>query len=213
MNMQQTPVRHLPPDGHPGEAVRKPERAPAMQDTETQDLVSVLYIDDNQGDLILMREAARLFAPEFRIVTAKSGKSARKLLSDIETGQHPDADRVDCVLSDIMLAGEDGLCVLEDLQDRSKCNPAPPGILITSGCLSPDMRQELCGQGADAVMAKPADLEDFPQLFATLRRFVVCYREQSCLEKTDFATPACILAWPGGCTFLSAPESEGCAAE
>ncbi len=66
-------------------------------------MIGILYIDDNEDDILLVRMSLRGYG---EVVGAKSWEEARRLLS---------SRRFDVVLLDYNLPGEDGLEVLEDI--------------------------------------------------------------------------------------------------
>ncbi|NOZ59522.1 MAG: response regulator [Euryarchaeota archaeon] len=78
-------------------------------------MVGVLYIEDNEDDILLMKMSLRGFG---EVVGARSWEEARRLLAE---------RRFDVVLLDYNLPGEDGLEVLNDILNSHRI----PVIMVT----------------------------------------------------------------------------------
>ncbi|RQG91780.1 response regulator [Natrarchaeobius chitinivorans] len=127
----------------------------------------ILLVEDNHGDVRLLREAMRRveFDQKIRVVT--DGREALDFVH--QRGEYTDAPPPDLILLDLNLPqvnGIDVLCELDDDVDLS-CIPV---IILTSSQADEDIRQAYeCG--ANAYLTKPVDPDEFIELVQSLRDF------------------------------------------
>jgi two-component system, OmpR family, response regulator len=117
----------------------------------------LLLVDDDRQLLELLREY--LQAAGFRISTAENGVQMRTVLA---------AHRIDLVVLDLMLPGEDGLALCRDLRSRGSAHV--PVLMLTARS---DEADRVLGleMGADDYLGKPfAARELLARVRAVLRR-------------------------------------------
>jgi two-component system, NtrC family, response regulator GlrR len=105
----------------------------------------LLLIDDEPSGLLALSEALRLRMHETVVDTATSSRTALSLLRDYD---------YHVVLSDVRMAGLDGVALLNQVRERW---PHVPVILMTAAV--PDREAEALISGAFAFIEKPVDLD------------------------------------------------------
>ena len=110
---------------------------------------TVLVVDDEPSIRLLCK--VNLEVEGYYVVEAGTLDEARDRL---------DEERVDVVLLDVHIAGEDGRAFLRELRDRGP----GPAVAYLSGSFD----VERGGEGADGVIAKPFQLEELSQTVARL---------------------------------------------
>ena len=114
----------------------------------------LLLVDDNPGDVRLVREALRSSGGKTRVSTATDGVEALEALR----AAAPE-DRPDLVLLDLNLPRLDGRETLRALRADPALRSLPT-IIFSSSTAAADV--EAClALGADAYVTKPADFEGF----------------------------------------------------
>ena len=142
----------------------KPVTVVARQEPEAADTPeppadggTVLYIEDNPDNILLMREViSRL--PGFRLISAREAATGLKLAVTV---------RPDVVLLDINLPGMDGYQALAALKAEQTAEDVPV-IAITASARPDDIDRGLAA-GFDAYMTKPLDAR---RLLATLSKLL-----------------------------------------
>lgn len=105
----------------------------------------LLVIDDEPSGLLALSEALRLHLNETVVDTAASTRMALSLLREFD---------YHVVVSDIRMAGLDGLALLNQVRERW---PDTPVILMTAAAA--DREAEALISGAFAFIEKPVDLQ------------------------------------------------------
>ena len=106
-------------------------------------LPNLLIVDDEKN----ARDALeQLLSTEYEVFLAKNFDDASKLLK---------AEKFDIILSDLRMAGKDGLCVLEEALKR----PYNPICIMMSAYGSVEVAVEAVKRGAYDFVTKPLDLE------------------------------------------------------
>jgi two-component system response regulator GlrR len=105
----------------------------------------LLLIDDEPAGLLALTEALRGHLPETVVDTAASTRAALSHLRDFQ---------YHVVVSDVRMAGLDGLALLNQVRERW---PTTPVILMTAG--GSGREAEALVSGAFAFIEKPIDLE------------------------------------------------------
>ncbi|MFN7146074.1 MAG: response regulator [Myxococcota bacterium] len=133
----------------------------------------LLYVDDNNDELVIFEAACRMSGVSFQLLTAEGSAAGLAWLEG--AGDYADRARFplpDLVLLDVKMIGADGFDVLA----RIRGNPALSGVrvvLFTSSVLPDDMRRALA-LGADACLSKPVELRRTMELARVL---------EACLEQ------------------------------
>jgi len=127
----------------------------------------VLLVEDNWGDVLLMREALRQLSPSLNLNIVTDGENALAYLNG--EGKYSDSPRPDFILLDLNLPRMDGRAFLRRLRGRLGFQELPV-VVLTSSRLDSDVR-EAEGLGISGYLAKPGDLAGFLEVARRLREF------------------------------------------
>ncbi|GAA2283299.1 response regulator [Nonomuraea roseoviolacea subsp. roseoviolacea] len=131
--------------------------------------IEVLLVEDDQGDILLTREAFEFNKLRNRLHVVNDGEQAMAFLRREE--RYRDAPRPDLVLLDLNLPRMDGMEVLREVKDDQDLRTIPVVILTTSEA------EEDILQGyrlhANAYVAKPVDFEQFIRVVRQIDDFFV----------------------------------------
>ncbi|MFI7444305.1 response regulator [Nonomuraea indica] len=131
--------------------------------------IEVLLVEDDQGDILLTREAFELNKLRNRLHVVNDGEQAMAFLLRQEA--YKDAPRPDLILLDLNLPRMDGMEVLREVKDDPDLRTIPVVILTTSEA------EEDILQGyrlhANAYVAKPVDFEAFIRVVRQIDDFFV----------------------------------------
>jgi len=109
--------------------------------------VTILIVDDNSDNLIVMEKVIQKSLPDVTIITCQHPEKAQAILSDTN---------VALALIDVQMSGIDGL----ELCKRIMSNPETQNIsvvLITSYSTKPEMKARGLALGADDFIMRPID--------------------------------------------------------
>lgn len=123
----------------------------------------ILIIEDNPGDIRLMREALRDMQPPVTLQIAMDGDEALSFLS--QQGKHADAPTPELIFLDFNLPKSDSRDILRQLKQNEDFRLIPIAVLTTSDA-ERDIR-EAYELHANCYLRKPVDLDTF---FATVRK-------------------------------------------
>ncbi|WP_226006737.1 response regulator [Natrinema salinisoli] len=136
-----------------------------MPQSSSNDPVSLLLVEDNPGDVRLIKEAFKSagFATTFH--TVSDGDAALEFLREraaTEIGP-------DLILLDLNLPKTSGFEVLEGVRDDPKL-PSVPVLVLTSSAATEDVVKsyELC---ANAYLTKPTDPDEFADIGRAVEAF------------------------------------------
>ncbi|RKD85238.1 response regulator [Halopiger aswanensis] len=131
--------------------------------TENTDSDQILLVEDNPGDVRLIREAFR--DAEFHAVihTAIDGVEAIEFLTDEES------PCPDLVLLDLNLPRKDGFDVLEEIRNDPELQRVPV-LVLTSSTAREDVVSSYEEQ-ANAYLTKPNNPEEFMELAQAVEEF------------------------------------------
>ncbi len=116
--------------------------------SKTQAIKTVLYVEDNPQDMMLMEMIFEKCLPDFQLILAPTAE----LGSEIAQTQNPDI-----ILLDIRLPGVSGLQLLSSLKARPATQHCPI-IAITAEATKQDVNKGMAA-GFHAYLTKPVDLE------------------------------------------------------
>lgn len=122
----------------------------------------ILIIEDNPGDVRLMREALRELQPAVAVHSAGDGEEALAFLR--QQGAHSQAPRPRLVFLDFNLPKYDSRSLLRQMKEDKALRPIPVAIL-TSSDADRDIR-DAYELHANCYLRKPVDLDSF---FFTIR--------------------------------------------
>lgn len=128
----------------------------------------ILLVEDNSGDVILVREALleHHVPNDLRILT--DGQKAIELLDSIHAGNQPECPAL--LILDLNLPRKTGREVLAHMRRIPRCDDIP--VLVLSSSNAPADRQSALDLGARLYIRKPSDLVDFMQIGAAIRQIL-----------------------------------------
>ena len=122
--------------------------------------VVLLVVEDNQGDVYLVRKAIEFHHVPVRIVVAEDGEQALEYFRRASND-----DSVSCpavLLLDLNLPKRSGVEVLEAVRKCGKCCHVPVVVITSSD--SPKDRERTAKLGADRYFRKPSKFEEFMKI-------------------------------------------------
>lgn len=135
-----------------------------MPDYERTRTAEILLVEDNPGDVRLMREAFQEISAPHRLSVAETGRKALRFLRGEE-----DVPRPDLVLLDLMLPDMHGLEVLAAIKNDPALRRIPAVVFSSS-----QKREEVVeayNLNANSYIAKPVELADFIRVVKGVEEF------------------------------------------
>jgi CheY-like chemotaxis protein len=127
--------------------------------------ITVLLVEDDPGDVLLIREAFEDHKLNNTLLVANDGVEALDLLRD------PDTERPDLVLLDLNLPRKDGREVLREIKDDDSLRSIPVVVLTTSDAEEDILRSY--DLHANAYVTKPVDFDRFIDVVRQIDEFFV----------------------------------------
>jgi chemotaxis family two-component system response regulator Rcp1 len=127
----------------------------------------ILIVEDNPGDVRLMREALRNVEPAITIHVAGDGEQALRLLRGEE--QNAEVVRPTLIFLDFNLPKADSREILRQLKEDPRLRVIPIAVLTTSDS-DRDIR-EAYELYANCYLRKPGDLDSFLNTIRTAANF------------------------------------------
>ncbi len=121
------------------------------------EMLKILIVEDNEGDVLLVKEALREHSIEFDIKHLSDGEQALAYLSN--RVRFSGSNVPDLVLLDLNLPKRDGWEVLQVLRRSPDLNRTP--VIILSSSNAPEDVQRAAGLESLIYIRKPTNLEDF----------------------------------------------------
>ncbi|MFI6391222.1 response regulator [Nonomuraea sp. NPDC050547] len=131
--------------------------------------IEVLLVEDDQGDILLTREAFELNKVKNRLHVVNDGEQALAFLRREEG--YADAPRPDLVLLDLNLPRMDGMEVLQEVKADATLRSIPVVILTTSEAEEDIIRSYQLH--ANAYVTKPVDFDQFIRVVRQIDNFFV----------------------------------------
>ena len=125
--------------------------------------VELLIIEDNPGDILLMKEAFKSLDGEYRLQTTTDGEAALELL------QKQDEYTPHFILLDLNLPKHDGVEVLKKIKQTEHLKHIPV-IVISSSRAPSDIRNSYLAH-ANGYISKPQDLEELNRMVQAIEGF------------------------------------------
>ncbi len=119
--------------------------------------VHVLLVEDDEGDVLMTREAFEFYKVRNPLHVVSDGEQALQFVR--RTGPYADAPRPGLILLDVNLPRVSGLEVLAELKQDPETRPIPVVILTTSQADEDILRSY--SLHANAYVSKPVDFEQF----------------------------------------------------
>jgi CheY-like chemotaxis protein len=133
------------------------------------DLISVLLVDDDAGDVLLVREAFEDHKVGNVLSVVSDGVEAMQYVRG--EGEHADAVRPDLILLDLNLPRKSGIEVLADIKSDPHLSTIPVVVLTTSEAEEDIVRAYKLH--ANAYITKPVDFEQFSQIVHQIDDFFI----------------------------------------
>ena len=131
--------------------------------------IDILVVEDNPGDVRLMREALRDSKLLVNLNTVPDGVAALAYL--LRQGKYAQAPRPDLILLDLNLPKMDGRAVLEEIKKDPDLRRIPV-VVITSSDAEEDIVKSY-DRHANCYITKPVDLERFVAVVKSIEDFWV----------------------------------------
>lgn len=148
-----------------------PSSSPFLSDQagrETPRHGPILLVEDNSGDVLLVREALKEHKITSELLIATDGQKAIEILDGIEAGTHPTCPAL--LILDLNLPGKTGRDVLAHIRRTTRCAGIP--VLVLSSSNAAADRQAALDLGARLYIRKPSDLADFMEIGAAIRQLL-----------------------------------------
>jgi CheY-like chemotaxis protein len=137
-------------------------------DTECQ-IVDVLLVEDDEGDVLMTREAFEHYKIRNTLHVVTDGDQALQFVR--RTGDYTDAPRPGLIMLDLNLPRRDGLEVLAELKGDPDLRLIPVVILTTSQAEEDIIRSY--SLHANAYVTKPVDFEQFIDAIRQIDSFFI----------------------------------------
>jgi CheY-like chemotaxis protein len=133
------------------------------------DVIDILLVEDDEGDILMTREAFEHHKIRNRLHVVNDGEKALQFLR--HEGPYGDAPRPGLILLDLNLPRKDGTEVLADLKaDRELC--VIPVVVLTTSEAEEDILRSY-SLHANAYVTKPVDFSRFIEVIRQIDEFFV----------------------------------------
>jgi CheY-like chemotaxis protein len=140
-----------------------------MTDRAGCQVVDVLLVEDDQGDVLMTREAFEYYKIRNTLHVVTDGEQALQFVR--RTGDYADAPRPGLIMLDLNLPRRDGLEVLAELKADPELRVIPVVILTTSQAEEDILRSY--SLHANAYVTKPVDFERFIDVIRQIDSFFI----------------------------------------
>ncbi|MFY9931305.1 MAG: response regulator [Streptosporangiaceae bacterium] len=128
-----------------------------MTEREEPRVIDVLLVEDDEGDVLMTREAFEYYKIQNRLHVVSDGEQALQYLK--QAGPYADAPRPGLILLDVNLPRVSGMEVLAELKQDADLLTIPVIMLTTSRAEQDIVRSYALH--ANAFVSKPVDFEHF----------------------------------------------------
>jgi CheY-like chemotaxis protein len=135
----------------------------------TADLISVLLVDDDPGDVLLVREAFEDHKIGNMLSVVSDGVEALQYVR--RQGSYANATRPDLILLDLNLPRKSGIEVLEEIKSDPAIATIVVVVLTTSEAEEDIVRAYKLH--ANAYITKPVDFEQFTKIVHQIDEFFI----------------------------------------
>ncbi len=129
--------------------------------------INILLIEDNEGDVRLIREAFKGSRIDNKFFVVYNGENAMDYLYSRE--EFAGSPKPDLILLDLNLPKKTGFEILEDIKSNPELKKIPVVVLTTSS--SKEHIQKSYGLYANCFVTKPADFNEFVDVIKTIEEF------------------------------------------
>ena len=140
-----------------------------MTECTELEVVDVLLVEDDPGDILMTREAFQHHKIQNKLHVVTDGEQALQFLR--RTGEYAEAPRPDLILLDLNLPRRSGHEVLAELKEDPQLRVIPVVILTTSQAEEDILRSY--SLHANAYVSKPVDFERFMDVIRQIDSFFV----------------------------------------
>ncbi|HUP13223.1 MAG TPA: response regulator [Niastella sp.] len=126
-----------------------------------RELTTILYIDDDQDDLLIFEESVGALYPDVTLYKAQSSEAGIQILDQLEKEKKPFPS---LIMIDMNMPKMDGRQTLQHIRENKKWRNIPVAIFTTSANKE-DI--EFCKSFGSACITKPMSYADFS---ATLKK-------------------------------------------
>ena len=140
-----------------------------MSNPEKLEVIDILLVEDDPGDVLLIREAFEDNKVHNRLHVVPDGVEALTFLR--QEGEHADAPRPDLVLLDLNLPRKDGREVLAEVKGDESLQHIPVVVVTTSKAEEDVLRSYKLH--ANAYVTKPVDFDRFIDVVRRIDEFFV----------------------------------------
>nr|WP_315257677.1 response regulator [uncultured Flavobacterium sp.] len=128
---------------------------------------TILLIEDNEGDIFLIKEALRETNFQGNIIEIKDGEAAIAFFLKKKANQEPLS--ISLVLLDVNLPKKNGHEVLKFIKNTDALKHIPVVMLTTSSSKS-DIKKAYKNY-VNSYITKPSDTEDFQEIIAKIQNY------------------------------------------
>lgn len=129
--------------------------------------VEILLIEDNQGDIDLIRKAMRDYEVRNNLHMVRDGGEALDFLR--RTGKHPASPRPDLILLDLNLPVKSGREVLAEIKNDETFRRIP--VVVLSSSKSEEDIATCYDLQANCFITKPAGIDDLMKVVKAIEDF------------------------------------------
>ncbi|GAA2983278.1 response regulator [Actinokineospora diospyrosa] len=140
-----------------------------MNDSTDIKVIDVLLVEDDDGDVLMTREAFEHYKIRNQLHVVRDGEQAVSFLR--REGQFADAPRPDLILLDLNLPRFDGRQVLAEIKADAELRMIPVVVLTTSEAEEDILRSYQLH--ANAYVTKPVDFDRFIEIIRKIDEFFV----------------------------------------
>ncbi len=136
------------------------------RDEESAPSVQILLVEDNAGDVLLIKESLKEHGLTGDLSVVSDGERALLFINEIDSD-----DGLPCpglIILDLNIPKRNGREVLKRIRESSsRCNNVP--VVILSSSNAPVDREETARLGANRYICKPSSLTQFMEVGALLK--------------------------------------------
>jgi CheY-like chemotaxis protein len=140
-----------------------------MADPTPLDVIDVLLVEDDDGDVLMTREAFEHHKIRNNLHVVRDGEEALQFLR--REGEYAEAPRPGLVLLDLNLPRRDGREVLAEMKSDPELRVIPVVVLTTSEAEEDILRSYTLH--ANAYVSKPVDFDSFINVIRQIDDFFV----------------------------------------
>ncbi|EWC62507.1 Two-component system response regulator [Actinokineospora spheciospongiae] len=140
-----------------------------MTEPSAMKIIDVLLVEDDDGDVLMTREAFEHYKIRNQLHVVRDGEQAVQFLR--REGQYEGAPRPDLILLDLNLPRFDGRQVLAEIKADAALRLIPVVVLTTSEAEEDILRSYQLH--ANAYVTKPVDFDRFIEVIRKIDEFFV----------------------------------------